>query len=367
MNAEKSNAEKSTQDRRQPWVGPVVGVVCVAAILWALALQQGGVATRYPAVPISLATFLAIQLLVPRVRWNGDRGIGPGNVAVMLFAVQLVAIPTMLVLSGPFPGTLGYIPADHYVNTALMFQALAYACYAAGYIAWTKPVQPRPLLLGPGLTTGVAVSFIALGAVGFVLAFPSVGALVAYFSGQGDIFDQSPATPGSAASQLLRPFVAYGVIIFLAARIARRRPGARLQPVEMGLIVIAIGASATYHYNRGTVVVPLLALITAYSCFRRRQSPARIVAILGIVVVLGFLFGQYRTFFSGTQGGAINPANAGLDRPAASFADIVQIYGNGPQFWAVIIQEVDRTGHAAGRVRRRFRNVHRASARKTLP
>ncbi len=325
-----------------------VAAVCVAAILWAVALQQGGYATRYPAVPISLATFLAIQLLVPRVRWNRDRVLGPGNVAAMLFALQLVVIPTLLVLSGPFPGTLRFFPADQYVNTALMLQALAYACYAVGYVAWTKPVRPRPLLLEPGLTTGIAVSFIALGAVGLALAFPSVGALVAYFSGQGDIFDVGPTTLGGAASTFLRPFLAYGVIILWAARIARRRPGARLQPLEMGLIVVAIGASATYNYNRAAVVVPLLALVTAYSCFGRRQSPARIVALLAILAVLGFMFGEYRAFYSGTHGGAINPADAGLDRPGTSFADNLQVYGNGPQFWAVVVQEVDRTGMRHG-------------------
>ena len=299
-------------------------------------------------MPISLATFLAIQLLVPRVRWNRDRVLGPGNVAAMLFFLQLVVIPTVLVLSGPYLGTLRFFPADQYVNTALMLQALAYACYAGGYVAWTKPVRPRPLLLEPGLTTGIAVSFIALGAVGLALAFPSVGALVDYFSGQGDIFEEGPTTLGGAASQFLRPFLAYGVIILWAARIARRRPGARLQPLEMGLIVVAIGASATYNYNRGSVVVPLLALVTAYSCFGRRQSPARIVALLAILAVLGFMFGEYRDFYSGTHGGAINPAAAGLDRPGTSFADNLQGYANGPQFWAVVVQEVDRTGMRHG-------------------
>jgi hypothetical protein len=35
---------------------------------------------------------------------------------------------------------------------------------------------------------------------------------------------------------------------------------------------------------------------------------------------------------------------AGLDRPGTSFADNLQVYGNGPQFWAVVVQEVDQTG-----------------------
>src|SRR6185503_16852135 len=84
--------------------------------------------------------------------------------------------------------------------------------------------------------------------------------------------------------------------------------------------------------------------VTAYSCFGRRQSPARIVAFVAIIAVLGFTFGAYRTVYSGTHGGAINPANAGLDRPSTSFTDNLQVYGNGPQFFAVIVQEVDQNG-----------------------
>ncbi len=116
----------------------------------------------------------------------------------------------------------------------------------------------------------------------------------------------------------------------------------------MGLIVVAIGASATYNYNRGSVVVPVVALVTAYSCFGRRQSPARIVALLAIVATLGFMFGEYRDVYTGTRGGAINAAAAGLNRPGDSFADNLQGYGNGPQFWAVAVQEVDRTGMRHG-------------------
>ncbi|MGE2714600.1 O-antigen polymerase [Mycolicibacterium litorale] len=341
-------AVKGVEAARPPLVSPAVVVVCVAAILWAVALQEGGAAARYPAVPVALATFLAIQLLVPRARWNRDRGLGPGNVAGLLFALQLVVISTLLVTSVPFPGTLGSIPADQYVNTALMLQALGYVCYAVGYVAWTKPVSPKPLLLEPGLTRVIGTSFIVIGTVGLALQFQSVSALVAYFSGQGDMSDPSPATLSSAAAQFFRPFLAYGVIILWAARIARRRPGGRMRPLEVGLVVLALAASATYHYNRAAVVIPLLALVTAYSLFGRRQSPTRIMAFLAILAVIGFLFGQYRNFYSGTEGGAINPANAGLDRPEATFTDNLQVYGNGPQFWATIVQEVDRSGTRHG-------------------
>jgi hypothetical protein len=267
----------------------------------------------------------------------------------MLFFLQLVVIPTLFLDKGPLLGTLRLIPSDQYVNDAVLLQTAAYACYVAGYVAWAKPARPKPFLLETRFTTGVAFCFVALGAVGVALAFRSVGALVAYFSGQASIVVIPEATTlGSAAAQFLRPFLAYGVIMLWALRIARRRPGARLQPMEAGLVVFAIAASAIYDYNRASAVIPLLALVTAYSHFGRRQSPVRLAVFLAILAFVGVLFGAYRTVYLGTRGGAISESAAGLDRPGPTFGDYLQSYGNGPQFWAIIVQEVDRNGTRPG-------------------
>lgn len=343
------NPARTAAVGRRPSVWPVVAAVCTAAVVWAVSLQKDGYATRYPTVPIAFAVFLGIQLLVPRVRWNTDRVLGPGNIAALLFFLQLVVIPTLFLLSGPILGTLRFRPSDQYINTAMLLQAAAYACYAVGYVAWAKPARPQPFLLELRFTTGVAFCYIAFGALGLALAFRSFGALVNYFSGQASILAvPEPTTIANAAAQFLRPFLAYGVIILWALRIARRRPGARLQPSEAGLVVVAVAASAVYDYNRASAVIPLLALVTAFGLFGRRLSAVRIIAFLGVVAFVGFLFGGYRDIYQGTRGGTISASAAGLDRPRPSFADYLQSYGNGPQFWAVVVQEVDRSGTREG-------------------
>lgn len=330
-------------------VGAAAAVVCAAAVVWAWVWHSGGEAGRFPAVPAALATFLVVQVAVPRVRWDRDRVLGPGNIALLLFALQLVVVPTLLVTLGPTHGALLALPPDRYINGALLLQALGYACYGAGYLMCNRPVRPQRLLPPPGATSATAAALLAIGAIGLALKFPSIGALRDYFTGQGDVFAVAgSSTLAEAASSFLRPFLSYGLIVVWAARIVRRPPGQRLSPAELGLAVLAVAAAATYGYNRASVVVPIFALITAYSCCARRLPLARITAVLVLLAVLGFQFGQYRADYTGTQGGRISATDAGLTGPKDTVADTVQVYANGPQFWAAVLQDVDRSGVRGG-------------------
>lgn len=323
---------------------PVV-LVCVATVVWTIAHQRGLPATRFPAAPAALVTFLTVQIAVPRARWNRERALGPGNVALMLFTLQLVVLPAVLVLQGPSMGALRIMPPDRYINIALLMQALAYVAYAVGLIAARESVRASELAPPANRVARTAAAYIGLGGLGLALAFPSLGELVAYFSGQGDVFtEQGPATLSGAASTFLRPFLAYGFIIVWAVLLSRRRRGRRPAMAEIALVVLAIAASATYGYNRGSVVVPALALYTAYSAFGRRQPPVRIAALLLVLAVAGFAFGQYRSVYTGTEGGRIDAAAAGLDGPGATVLDTLQLYGNGAQFWATVVQDVDTAG-----------------------
>lgn len=336
--------------RRVTPVWPVVIVVGAAAVLYVWTHQWGAPVMRLSAVPISFAAFLAVQIAVPRARWNSERAFGPGNVALLLFAMQLVVVPSLFLIAGPAQGALRVMPPAQYINTALLLQALAYVCFSLGYVARSS-TRKSPALLGPhGIRTAVAVAFVAVGALGIALAFPTLGELIDYFAGRGDVFlVAGPSTLSDAAASFLQPFLAYGLVVLWASRIVQRRPGQRVTAAELALAAAVLAASGVYSYNRAAVVVPLLALLTAYGRFGRRLPVWRVVVVAALLAALAFEFGQYRAEYIGTQGGRFNATEAGLTGPEEQFTDTVQVYANGAQFWALTVQDADRFGLRDGR------------------
>jgi hypothetical protein len=285
----------------------------------------------------------------PRLRWNRDLLLGPGNAALLLFALQLVVVPATLVVSGPTTGVLKALPPDRFVNAALLLQALAYVCYAFGYSPAVRPAPPQRWLPSPETAPTVVAAFLGLGVIGLALTFRSLGALGDYFTGRGAIVAEVHATTvGDAAGTFLRQFAYYGFVIMWASYLARRPPGRRVSPREATVALLAVAAAATYDYNRTTVLLVIIGLLTAYHRFGRRFSPVKLTVALLVLALAAFEFGQYRTVYLGTQGGRISAADANLDRPPPSFTDTLQVYANGPQFWALTVAEVDRGGMLMG-------------------
>lgn len=331
------------------WAGlAVVGVAAGTGVLvWAWSLATGGQAGRFPAAPVAALTFLAVQGLSARVRWNSRRLLGPGNLALLLFGLQLVVVPTLFVVQGPSPGVLSALPPDRYINLALLLQSMSYACYSLGLSARTGRVGRPRLIYDRAMTVRIGIVFVGVGAVGMYLRFRTPEALIAYFMGRGDIFESS-STLADAAATFMRPFASYGFIALWAVALLRRPVGKRLSVGEFALLVAALGASATFNYNRAAAVVPLLAIITAYSRFGRRVTVVRAGVTLLILVLVSFQFGQYRTIYVGTRGGEVSIEDAQLTGPRTTLSDTVQVYANGAQFWALTVQEVDQEGPLLG-------------------
>ncbi|MEJ3652821.1 hypothetical protein WEH80_07530 [Actinomycetes bacterium KLBMP 9759] len=344
-------------DEREPASGVALGVTLaltvVAALLWAWAHQYSPHTGRFPAVPAAIGVFAAVQVLVPRARWRPDRALAPGNVAVLLFGLQLVVLPVLTMLTGPALGSLTALPDDRFIDQALLTQAAAYAAFAVGLCLLRSTPIPNRLLPEGGTSAGpvvLAASFVVIGGIGLFLAFPSIGALIDYFSGQGDVFSIPGATStfGEAAASFLRPFLSVGLVIGWALLIMRRRPGRPMVVSQVGVALLLLAVSATYEYNRAAIIIPLLGLLTAYSFTVERVRVLRLAVVLVLLATIGFQFGQYRQNYLGTQGGRISATDAGLTGPSATISDTVQLYGGGAQFWAVVIAETEASGFHGG-------------------
>jgi hypothetical protein len=338
----------TTPSRRS--IAAVVIAVDIGVLLWAVSIGFGSGELRFPAIPVAQLTFLVVQLAFPQLRWSRDHVLGPANLAFVLFGLQLVVIPTIISTGGLYQGQLTSAPADTYVNLAILLQAAGYVGYALGHFLATRARRPRSWSEGDPLLPPLAWCFVAIGLLGIVLRFPSLATIVNYFSGRGDVFDTSSASLADAAGTFLRPFASYGLIVLWCVRLSRRRRGQRLSIwVDLALLLGALAVSATFNYNRAAVVVPIVALVATYSLHVRRL-PAGAIAVIGLVLlVLTLQFGSYRTIYVGTIGGAVTREQANLASGGPSPSDLVQVYGNGPQFWAVTVAEADRGQFLVGR------------------
>ena len=177
------------------------------------------------------------------------------------------------------------------------------------------------------------------------LRFRSVSALVAYFTGHSELISVEDHSLAGAAGTFLRPFFSYGVVILVCDRWRRtgpRRVGAGL--LDAAMVVASVAAAATFDYNRSAVVIPIVALLTTYGRHVRRFAPIHLGFIAAVLLVAAFQFGQYREVYLGTQGGRVTLENALLAGKRSSFFDQVQIYGNGPQMWATVVNDANHGG-----------------------
>lgn len=328
----------------------VVIAVDVGVLLWAVSTRFGSGDLRFPAIPVAQLTFLAVQLAFPQLRWSRDHILGPANMALVLFGLQLVVIPTIISISGLYQGQLSSPPADTYVNLAMLLQAAGYVGYALGHFLAARARRSRSWSEDDPQLVPLAWCFVAIGLIGIVLRFPSLTTVVDYFSGRGDVFDSSSASLADAAGTFLRPFASYGLIALWCVRLAGRRRGRRLSAWgDVALLLGALAVSATFNYNRAAVVVPIIALVVTYSLHRRRLRAGAIAVIGLILLVLTLQFGNYRAIYVGTLGGTVTREQANLTSGEPSAGDLIQLYGNGPQFWAVTIVAADRGQFLLGR------------------
>jgi oligosaccharide repeat unit polymerase len=259
----------------------------------------------------------------------------------LLFAIQLIFQPILILLFGVYQGQLSTLPSHGSIETSFLLSCAAYCAFSVGLsIVLARPARRRDL--GARLDSvpfGVVIVFVFVGLVAVLWRFHSASQLFSYFTGGytgASGLNLGPASLSSTASTFLRPLGAYGLIL-LWARGANRK---RMHPVL--LVVCTAGALAilaTYNYNRAAVVIPLVALAAAYGRHIRRLS-LRTVITFGLIVLLAALaFGNFRRIEIGTQGGKYSLQQANLTR-TPSIEQNIQLYAAAPQFSAVVVQEL---------------------------
>ena len=325
----------------------------VALAIGLAALVLYAVAPNRDRFAASLATILCFALapsLFPSVRARLGTPVCPLNWVLLLFLFQLVIDPLLVCYSGPFVNTLPVLPSDAAVNASLFVSVVAWAAFVAGSeiaLRWqpTMPSFVRAQLsrFRPEVAPNrIAVVFALIGVAGMGLAFHSPGALYDYFHKAGGHVGakNNLANSGLAqsASVLLRPFLAFALIVPWCGWVDRRRADQRLVWRTLGIMVLVLLASATYSYNRAAAVTPLLAMIAVYGL---RVLRLRFGAICVVVVLsLGLLTAAraYRnTNFTISQV-ITSPHALRAVLAKVNLNHEIQIYTSAPQFLGYLLE-----------------------------
>lgn len=304
-----------------------------------------------PAAVVSTGVFIGVQLLLRANRFSAATPLCPTNIAQFLFMDQMILMPLLVVYFGYDPGTLPFLPTPTAINTALLLSTTAYVSFAVAYQYRTILYRRRPSitvpytghsLLAPRATYLVAGAFAGVGLIGFVFFFGSVSGYLSYLSNPGLQYAAPASTSSASLTQalatFLRPFLGFAVIVVWSQWLSRERfvrmPVRSLLVTGATLVCLL---AANLNFNRGSMVMPIVALVAAFSG-RVRRIPMSLMAAVGIpTAFLVILFGTYRHEILTSPGQQI--PNQGVASLAAQ-TDLnsqLQVYGAAPQFLGYLL------------------------------
>ena len=330
--------------RIPPRAWPLVAMYIALALYW-ISPDRG----RFPAVLVTLACFGLIPTFLPGAQPNPRTLFCPLNWTLLVFFLQLVVVPLLVCFSGPVVGPLPFLPSDHAINVALLLSALAFTGFCFGYGHSSERRQRRRAFTrGVHWQLGDAapVLYFALGVLGVLLAFHSIGSLLSYFAKSGHpgvpvepVLGATSSSASLVASLFLRPFLGFGAVL-LWCRWLDRRDTAR--PVECVVLTLATAAAvvvsySTFGYNRGAFVAPVIALLAVYGRRVRHMSLATIVVLGVLALVLLTAYRYYRTTTI-SLGQAVG-AKSTVILKGVHVNKELQEYGDAPQFTGYLLEQ----------------------------
>jgi hypothetical protein len=316
-------------------------------------------AHRYPGAIVSTVTFAAVITLMSGCRPVSKTLLCPWNWALFLFGLQLVVLPFSVLTAGPSLGALPRLPSSGAMNLAMLLSCVAFVAFTATYqyLSQSSPHWKRTYLTGEEIPataypTRVVQAYIVFGLVGLFLAFHTPSALLEYFEDPATYvgqFSRASHTLSGVGSLLLRPFLGFGLVMIWCKWIDRKsqsRSARRAAVITLVGIMGVILSCATFSYNRGAFVVPLVCMLTVLGAQGKRISLG-VLALAGSVLIIVLLLAPYYAVYRNTGLTGSRTATDLLSDPQVSslFAeninvlDTLQMYGSGPQYTGYLIEQ----------------------------
>jgi hypothetical protein len=337
--------EKST--RLKPAMGVIIGYI--AMLLYLLSPSK----YNFPAVVVSIVSFVIVQLIWPECRPKTDNLLCPLNMSQILFGAQLILLPIAAMFLGFSEGSLPWLPSDLAINVALLINTVAYLSFFGSYHYFSRKKQnirsdaPLPQVKPhyPFRPMGLIVLvYVSIGLLGFFLYFVGLNEYINYISSPTYkliFLDSLTGTLRGAASNFLRPFLGFSLILVWSLWVDKgKSPRWQMSALITGIVIVMlVFVNISFSYNRGAVFGPILAIVAAFSVRARRLS-FKFLAIAGCLLIgIGLIWGGYRTtdlFISDL----IIPEKVSSLVADLDIIQLVQVYGASPQFMGFFLEQM---------------------------
>jgi hypothetical protein len=311
---------------------------------------------RYPAAMAGALAFFLVQCFLPGCRPVAFRPLCPWNWALFVFYLQLVLLPLSLLVFGPLPGVLPALPSGFAINLAILIDVAAFLCFCVVYHFLRRRSQVARQSANPGQHPAACYSpslaYIglnaAIGVAGFFFAFGNFAALQQYFSDPSGYLGALPSVSAKfsvAAGLFLRPFLGFALVLVWCRWLDRGNDG-RIEAwsgiVTLFAILAVCLADATFHYNRGSLLVPLVAMLAVILSGPRRFPRGTLafggVALLLVLSLMPF-YGVYRSSDFTLRQLATEPSAREFLSDKIDLPEMFQVYGGAPQFLAFFLEQ----------------------------
>lgn len=354
---------KRTSRRRQSsfWFTGTCTWYLLSVASVAIAFVSARSENRYPGALVGASVFFVVQWFLPACRPVPHRWLCPWNWALFVFFLQLVLLPLSLLLFGPSRGVLPFLPSDLAINLAMLVNAAAFVAFCSTYQYFAHRYASDPEMSRAKRAVGEArkspsLSYIVfsgiLGVLGFFFAFGGLDKVAEYFADPSGYLRRLADDSDKlvlAAGLFLRTFFGIFVVMLWCRwleRVASRRRQSLTALVTVLAMVAVCFSNATFNYNRGSVVVPLIAMLAVLMNGQKRV-PRRTILSAGAVVLLVLLvapfYGAYRgSNFTGEE--ILNDRSVrGVLKNNVELVEMFQVYGGAPQFLGFFL-EMDKWG-----------------------
>lgn len=307
---------------------------CFAALtslILVIGLSRQG-STLQVTVAITVLVYLTTAMIRPEHRLATDHWLTPLNWMHMGWFLQIVLLPTMVVVLGPTAIQLAQIPDSRHLATALGLQTVAHLAFLCG-LHMVRPGGAGRATAGP-LVPGVAIALTALvGTFALFMLFGGPDNILSYF--QGNV---RSAQGGSQIAPFLVPLLGVSAVLALRQAILLQRNRHVWLLVCLAGLLIGFGSSG---YSRGMFATAIIATLAMISRSWRRVPVATYLLILLIGGLASLSLGEYRTTFLRTDGGQLSAQQVGLDGTNQSPRHQLESYMRAPQYLAAIPRAIE--------------------------